>query len=413
MKTSSNRALWGLLNEGTDAVSNLLLAIYIANAVSLPEFGAFSVAYALLPLGLLASRACGSTPFLVRGGRGTKAETQTEASFSLGASLMVGLCLTLTYAALGAFAQDPQSGIFGSFAVVASMLVLQDSYNYVLYQRHQPARAFACNATWLLTQLLLFTSLLLFAPQSIPADLYILAWGAACGASTLVAVWLSLTMPRIRGLCSWFTEHGSMIKNLMLEDGARQSAQQGTVWLIAGLLGLSAVGTFRIAQVALGTTRLVVQGLAPIVLTELVNRLRKEEGARTYAYRVATFNFLIVVTSAAFFLALPDSLGARLLGEGWSTASSTIGFYGLASAFIAIALPMQLGLRALERTSLLALTRILIAGVTPIAVLSGILVGGLGGALAMLAAVCLVDAVMHAILFTRAAREKQQGGSAI
>jgi O-antigen/teichoic acid export membrane protein len=133
------------------------------------------------------------------------------------------------------------------------------------------------------------------------------------------------------------------------ETMVSQLSTQGLAFLLASVAGVSAVGAFRSAQVPFSPLN---------VLFLAVPMMGIPEGARVLKRRPDRFVAAILAGGAVVFvgtavwcigvLAMPSSIGERLLGDSWSAASEIlpeISIYYFACASAAGAL---VGLRVLE-----------------------------------------------------------------
>lgn len=403
------RAIWALGNEGIDAASNLFLSIWIARQVSAPEFGAFGLVLAIVQFGTVLCRTVANVPMMIVYGNSEKRFTRQLAGQVLGTALAVGIGLGVITLIFGAAQHDPLRRVAFAFALMLPGLMLQDCCVYLFYSRQRPELAMVNNVIWSVAQVVLFL-IAAFGFGAQRAWTFAALWGAAAYIAVAVSLIQLRTFPHLHRSWSWWQEHRVKIMDLVVETAVGQVGRQGVIWLMGGMLGLSAVGGFRAGQVPLGIVRLFVQGLSPMALTE---------GVRLYHRKRTTLTQLIAIWSAGgvvltglvglCLVLLPEDLVAIFLGQSWSYAFPIVVPLTFAMAANTVVIPAQTGLRAIGATRESAKVRIPITIAQLVGVAAGALIGGLYGATVGFAAASALSAVIAMSTYRRAFRRAAVG----
>lgn len=395
-----------LVNEGLDAGSNLLATVYVARCSTSSEFGVFALAYAALPIGIVAARAVAASPILIRTPSGSRDRDTPDESAQRFAVTMAAAIGTLLMGAmlLVSFGIDTgPKGIVIALACAAPAVVVQDTHTYLLYHRKQHALAAVANATW--TVCFAGGLAYLWVAGIEDPGFGLAFWAIAAYVSVVVIFVGSHLTPKLAGCWHWVQSQADLTKGLVIEETARQTSQQSVLYIVVNFATLSALAAFKVAQTVIGIPRLVINAYAPIILSQAATRIRNGEALSRYLAACSVANFTVMIVCALAIYMLPAEAGAWLFGDSWEGAPSAILGYGVAAALVGASMPFQAGLRAMESTSEAAAVRSAMAIITPTCVALGLLLDPtLDGALSGLVAASLVDLVVVLITYGRRGR---------
>lgn len=388
------RAIWALGNEGLDAASNLFLSVWVARQVTASEFGAFGLVLAIVQFGTILCRTIANVPMMIAYGNSEKRFTRGLAGQVLGTSLAIGLGLGVVTLGYGLTQHDPVRSVALAFGIVMPGLMLQDCCVYLFYSRQRPQLAMVNNAVWATAQVAFFL-VAAYAFGAKHAWPFALLWGAAAYLAVAVSLVQLRTLPHLHRALAWWREHRSKIRDLVTETAVGQVGRQGVVWLLGGLLGLTAVAGFRAGQVPLGMVRLFVQGISPMALTEGVRLYHRNRSGLTRLVNLWSAGGVVLTGMVAvFLLLLPEHILAIFLGQSWSYARPIVIPLSIAMAANTVVVPAQTGLRAFGATRESARVRVPITVAQLLGVTVGALAGGLFWATVGFAAASVFSAVM-------------------
>jgi O-antigen/teichoic acid export membrane protein len=155
-------------------------------------------------------------------------------------------------------------------------------------------------------------------------------------------------LPRVRAGIGWVVAQRDLLRYYLASFIAIMGAYQLTLLLIAGLGTPADVGALRAAQVVLGPLNLLGYALSAFAVAEIS---RRRLGGRRGIQAAAALSALLLLATLAWgvvLLLLPDSAGAALLGDTWTTAeavlpASLLGLVAIALGFGASLLMIALG----------------------------------------------------------------------
>ena len=406
------RGMTAVANEAVDSISNFLFAVWVARQVSAADFGAFAIAYSIVPISIGVSQGVASIPMMVRYASSSWRGSRKVAGEVTGATLVVSLLPVLAYGGLAAgFHGRPLASSALAFAAVVPGLLLQNCCVLVFYNREQVTHALLNNVLWLVLQLPLFV-LLPKLVHSHQAWVYILGWGAAAYLATAVSLLQMRVLPRVSRFGDWLRRRRSSIVDLSVENVVNQGSAQTATWVLAATAGLRETGAVRDAQIPLGIPRILIQGLAPMALAE---------GTRLYARRpdrLVTFirlwslaNTALCVVLGVVLVVMPEHLGTSLAGDSWRYAHPLLGYVVLITVGNAVLVPAQTGLKCLGTTRISAMVRTATAPLPAVGtVLGGVLVSATAAVIGMAAGSLISGMAAHAA-FERQFRRQRVAGS--
>ena len=184
MRQPLSRMAWGVLSQSLNSVGNMVLAFWVARSSSPEDFGAWSIGYAVLMVGIQVSRALASTPLLLQDS--TSASWLAPASVALAGA--VGVVLGVLLAGAGLIFGTISGALF-AFAMVLPVILVQDSVRHSAFARSRPSIAVGMDGLWFVLQVAASWALVGGTNRS-PAISLTLVWGAAAAASALLGMLL-------------------------------------------------------------------------------------------------------------------------------------------------------------------------------------------------------------------------------
>ena len=136
----------GLVDQGMSSLSNVLAVIMVAQSLSAPAFGSFSVTYAVLIFLLTLSRSYFGTQLTLTD---SHAAAWERASSALGAVLLLAPVLVVATGGIGLLLSNQTDfAIAIAVAVAAPLVCLQDLLRYVAVAVGSPHVALASDTVW-------------------------------------------------------------------------------------------------------------------------------------------------------------------------------------------------------------------------------------------------------------------------
>lgn len=319
----ATRSLWGLTSQGLNSLSNVVLALVVAHAVSPSQFGAWSLGYVGYMIALHFNRSVASMPMMLGNGDREKPPHQ-QIRGCLTTALAVGGVAGLILLGVGATvgASSPIRSAAWTFAVFLPVLLLQDSTRYVFFRQGQPGRAAAVDLCWVVVQLAGFGWLIAADRDGLVTNTAVWGFGALVGAC--VGSGILSAAPSFRELRRFVVDNLSTSWRLTVDSVLVALSTYTLPLIVAATSGLAAAGALRAGQTLLGGIGILVMGLTPVITVEAMRALR---GGRSGTSILAAWSIAIAVMSGIYgtvILLLPDSAGRVLVGESWPGASAVL-----------------------------------------------------------------------------------------
>jgi O-antigen/teichoic acid export membrane protein len=372
------RAVSAIVDQGLSSISNVALTIFVARASTPREFGGYSVAFGAYVVALQISRAIASEPLLIRFSAVSRESARVAAGSGAGATLLFGSVFTSFMVIAGVVIGPPIEAPMILFGVGLPLLLLQDFWRYTLFS-YGIARSAALNdAMWLGIQLVGFAALSLTAPDGAAVLAVWLAGGATC---SIVGGLQAGVRPRLAAVPEWFRAHSDLIPRYSAEIILQRAAVQLTLYVVAGIVGLTAIGGLRGAQTLVGPMSTLYVGALLAAIPEMARMQRAgRPGLFRLAVYVSTILAALAIVWAGVLLLMPTSAGHAILGRTWPSAQSVILPFSLYVFAEAILVGPWAGLRALGAARQSLRARGIVALATAVLGCAGAGLFGQGGA---------------------------------
>jgi O-antigen/teichoic acid export membrane protein len=375
----ARRLGWAVADQALSSLTNFLVGFFVARTLGPTDFGAFSIAFATYLIALNASRGLATDALLVRYSGVGLSEWRRGVAGSTGMAITVGAVGGIACIALGILMSGPTGLAFCALGMTMPGLLLQDSWRFAFFSAGKAGRAFA-NDSVRASALLVLIALVIASGRS--SEFYfMLAWGISATIAALVAVAQARLLPQVPLAAEWWRRHRDLSSRYLAENLTVTAGYQLKFYVLAAVGGLAVVGALRAADLLFGGVYVITQGIGLMAVPEAVRLLRQSTP------RLRQFSLLMsalagggAIVCGVALLAIPESLGQRLLQSSWAPASALI----LPTTIYFTAFGMQMGawagLRALAAASRSLLSQGVGSTLSLVGALSGAAAAGAIGA---------------------------------
>ena len=398
----AGRAGWNMVDQLLSSLSNFVLSVLVARALTTSGYGAFALSFSLYAYALTLSRLL-SQPLMIRYSGAAKEGFAAGAGQAGGAALVLGGLAGGAMLVVGLLLRGTVGWSIATVGVLLPGLLLQDCYRVAFFASGRPAAAAASDALWGVAQLAgvgAIIALGLGGPEA-----YLLAWGLA---GWLGAAWAAVASgfrPAPGQAMHWVRTHADLTRYSVTEVVVISGANQLTLVLLAAIGGLAVVGTLRGAQVLTAPATILTLSAMAFAVPELARRPALS-GPRLVRAGLAISAVVVGLLSVwgALLLLLPDGIGRMILGETWGPTRAILVpsviamLVGIASLGPSAGVYAKGAVRVLFPLVVLGGPVYLVAGVL------GVVVGGTYGAAVGLAVAALYGSVISWTRFVMISR---------
>jgi hypothetical protein len=336
------------------SISNAVVTLAVTAVAPPARAGAFGLVMMLFLLALALGRAVGGDALLL------SAQPQRHEGQGLGLALtsgvlgaLVGVAVLLTLAGRGA---SPEAAWL---LALMPWLVVQDTYRYVAFARHQPAVAMVGDAIW------------------------VLAVGLGAAVATLLGradAWVVVALWAVGGMCSgaFLALRLRQLPDLLplarrplwdrrlqlwlLAEAALLTGPVHLVLLVAGASsGLQAVAALRLLQIAFAPMTMLFFAWYVTRVQSMVGHAQASPTAlRTTLAKVGLALGAVCLLLAFALLALPEAWGRRVGGETFALARVAVVPFALSTALTGSAASLIAGLRACGALASVVVARVVV-----------------------------------------------------
>jgi O-antigen/teichoic acid export membrane protein len=376
----ATRLGWGVADQAMSSLTNFLVGVFFARALGPPEFGAFSIAFATYLIALNASRGLATDALMVRYSAVDPAQWRAGAGGATGTAVAVGVVGGIACAVAAMVIGSSTGAALFALGLTLPGLLLQDSWRFAFFAAGKPRSAFANDLLWALTFLVLFTADTLHGDPSVFS--LMLAWGLAATVAALVAAVQSRLPPRVVLATQWLRRQRDLSSRYLGENLTIIAGTQLRFYGVAALVGTTAVGSLKAAELLLGPVNIMTLGISLMAVPEAVRLLRRSPPMLwTFCRRISILAASVaVVWGGALLIVLPDSLGYQVLGDSWGPASKLLLPTTLGVAALGIQIGAWMGVRALGAASRGLRSQALGSAMLFVGALVGAAAGGAAGA---------------------------------
>ncbi len=381
---------WGLGDQLLSSITNFLLGLLVARAVSPRELGAFSLAYATFTLSLGAIRTMAGELLVVRHSAVSAAEWRYGVKRAAGTALMAGLIVGVGCMVAGAIVGGSLRILLSILGICLPGLLVQDVARYGFFARGKGSAAVLNDLLWAVVMFAAFALLRQAGLSSVAW--FTLAWAGAGLLAAVVALFQLRALPSgPLSAIKWLRQNRDLASRYVAEFALNVGVANLIIFAIGTVAGLGQLGRLRAGQIALGPLNILFGGAGLVATPEGVRLLRESPKRLVHGCRWMSLVLASgVLAWGAVVLSIPRGVGELVLGGNWEGARSLlvpllIGLTGSAFAFGAWA-----GLRSLAAARRSLRARCIDASLSlSFGVLGAYMAGATGAAWAFAVAGCL------------------------
>jgi O-antigen/teichoic acid export membrane protein len=342
------RVGFGLLDQGASSITNFGLVLVAGRLLSPGGLGVVTVGFAGYVLMLVLQRALISDPLVVVSSHLSDGERTTMAAAGLSTTIVAGALGSALMALLGLMIP----GSIGSGLLIFAPWILpslvQDFWRFVLFRDGRGVAAVANDGAWL-TGMILAAPLLLHFRTTFAVVSW---WGVGTASGAVLGFLQTRIRPRQLGdsMIWWRAQIWPFSRFLTVDYLLNYLGPQASLFLIAGLLGASALGGLKAVQSVfapmtfLGPT-VSIPGL-PLVAATLQG---DEQRGRHIAFQLSA----IALVGALIYLLVLGRFGRQLLraifGPSFVQFRSLIVPIGVGQALAAFQIGLLVLLKAAKK----------------------------------------------------------------
>ncbi|MFJ9893341.1 hypothetical protein ACIQPR_08410 [Streptomyces sp. NPDC091280] len=346
---SARRALvgrlsWGLADQAASSISNFAVGLYVARSLGVTAFGVFSLAWVTYGVVLNVSRGLATDPLVVRFSGVPEQSWRGAVARSTGTALCVGSALGVLCLAAGLGLGGRVGPAFAALGLMMPGLLLQDAWRFSFFAAGDGRKAFVNDIVW---GVALIPAMVVAAHVDTVAA-FVLAWGASATVAAAYGWVQSGIRPRPARARGWLREQRDLGYRYLVENVSLSGASQLRAYGLGAIVGVSAVGAVRGAELLMGPFLAVLMGLSLVTVPEAARVLRR---APHQLGRFCLFLGGGQATGAllwgAALLLMPGRLGELALGDVWRSSSHLLVQITLSVAGAGLGTGAAAGLRAL------------------------------------------------------------------
>ncbi|MEV7002995.1 hypothetical protein AB0N62_35690 [Streptomyces sp. NPDC093982] len=338
------RLSWGLADQAASSMTNFAVGIYVARSLGLAAFGVFSLAWVTYGVVLNVSRGLATDPLVVRFSGVPEWAWRRAVARSSGTAIGVGSAIGAACLMVGLCLGGSVGAAFACLGVMLPGLLLQDAWRFSFFAAGVGRKAFVNDLVWGVA----LVPALVVAARVGSVAAFVLAWGASAAVAAVYGCLQSGIRPQVTGARVWLREQRDLGYRYLVENVSLSGAVQLRAYGLGAIVGVSAVGVVRGAELLLGPFLALLMGLSLVTVAEAARVLRQTP------HHLARFCLLLgggQAVAALFWgaalLLVPDRAGELVLGDVWHAASQLVVPVTLGVASAGLGTGAAAGLRAL------------------------------------------------------------------
>lgn len=334
-----------LVAQAASSGTNVLTIVLAARALTVREFGAFSIAIGIGLVGIGLTRTLSVEPLLVFRREGAPAAASEADCRAVGTALALGCCIASAVLVAGVLSAGSLGASLIAVALFVPVVTTQDAVRHVFFARRQPLRAALVDTVWGT----LVVAWALFGPQ-LTAPGATVMWGIGALGSGVLSLCLAQVRPAMRGVPEWLTSNRHLGPYYLVEYLVSSGVVQLVILMLAWVSGLDAVAAVRANQTIFGLVNTIFAGayVALVPRAVVVLDAAPERGPRIAKAVSGAFVAVAAGWGATIWLS-PASVGEALFGDTWAEAAPLIVPFGAATAILAAASGPLVVLRSLRQ----------------------------------------------------------------
>ncbi|MFD9717056.1 hypothetical protein [Streptomyces sp. NPDC059076] len=338
------RLSWGLADQAVCSLTNFAVGIYVARSLGLAAFGVFSLAWLTYGVVLSVSRGLATDPLMVRFSGVEVASWRGAVARSSGTTLGIGATVGTLFLVIGLALGGQLGTAFAALGLVLPALLLQDAWRFSFFAAGTGRKAFVND---LLGGIALIPAMVVAARVDTVAA-FVLAWGTSAAVAAVYGCLQSGIRPRLTGAREWLRQHRDLGYRYLVENVGVSGAAQLRAYGLGLIVGVSAVGVIRGAELLLAPFLAALMGLSLVTVAEAARVLRQApHRLRMFCLLLGGGQAVAALLWGAALLLVPDRFGEFVLGAVWHSASTLIVPATLGVAGAGLGVGAAAGLRAL------------------------------------------------------------------
>ncbi|MDO5628841.1 MAG: hypothetical protein Q4G43_11025 [Mobilicoccus sp.] len=320
----ARRAGWNVIDQGMSAVSNMLLMIFVAQALNdSTQFGAFAVGFVVYGVAIAVAKALIGQPLTMRHSADAPETFRQAVRTSQGTAIWLGLLGAVICVAVGFWVDGPIGAALFALAPCLPALLMQDCLRMSFFASGRAEYAALIDFVRMVLQFALLFGAIALGWTTV--GILTLTWGIAGLISAVVGLYLLRTMPSMIGAKDWVVEQKDITGFLMAEYLLGLGAAQFGILLIAPLSSEADVGAIRAVQTLLGPLNVLGTAALAFAVPELSRRGVMRAKARIRAgLMVSGAMGGIAAVYVVVLLLLPDPVGEWLFRDSWRGAADVL-----------------------------------------------------------------------------------------
>ncbi|MEV0580390.1 MULTISPECIES: hypothetical protein [unclassified Streptomyces] len=401
------RLSWGLADQAASSLSNFAVGIYVARSLGPAAFGVFSLAWVTYGVVLSVSRGLATDPLVVRFSGVPEAAWRVAVARSSGTALGVGAVLGTVCLVVGPVVGGSVGRAFAGLGVMLPGLLLQDAWRYSFFAAGDGRKAFVNDVVWGVA----LVPALVVAARVGSVTAFVLAWGASAAVAAGYGCFQSGILPRLTGARAWLRDHRDLGYRYLVENVGVSGASQLRAYGLGVIVGVSAVGVIRGAELLLGPFLALLMGLSLVTVAESARVLRQApHRLGPFCLSLGAGQAVAALLWGAALLLVPDRLGELVLGDVWSASSALIVPVTLGVAAAGLGTGAAAGLRALAAARRSLRCQLFASACYVTGGLGGALADGTVGSAWGVAAATVCGSAVWWLQLRSALRERHRGG---
>ncbi|MCX5144524.1 hypothetical protein [Streptomyces sp. NBC_00338] len=401
------RLSWGLADQAASSLSNFAVGIYVARSLGPAAFGVFSLAWVTYGVVLSVSRGLATDPLVVRFSGVPEAAWRVAVARSSGTALGVGAVLGTVCLVVGPVVGGSVGRAFAGLGVMLPGLLLQDAWRYSFFAAGDGRKAFVNDVVWGVA----LVPALVVAARMGSVTAFVLAWGASAAVAAGYGCFQSGILPRLTGARAWLRDHRDLGYRYLVENVGVSGASQLRAYGLGVIVGVSAVGVIRGAELLLGPFLALLMGLSLVTVAESARVLRQApHRLGPFCLSLGAGQAVAALLWGAALLLVPDRLGELVLGDVWSASSALIVPVTLGVAAAGLGTGAAAGLRALAAARRSLRCQLFASACYVTGGLGGALADGTVGSAWGVAAATVCGSAVWWLQLRSALRERHRGG---
>jgi hypothetical protein len=327
--TASNGSIAALttIDQVLASASNGLFLFVLAQAATVAEFGAVSLLVAVLFTWVGFNRGALGTPILLVS-KLSRHEIGVESGYAITWAAVTSTTAMVVIYVVGVVVG--QSSLALLFALSAPVVLLQDVLRFPPLACGKPVIAVASDGVWALIMLALF--ILNLTGRTVAVGVAISIWAAGGLISAGALVMLGSLRPRFHRMWSWWRMYSPARIRFGGTYATMTMMAAVTTLVITAIAGLAPVAAIRGAVTLFGPITLLIMAIPTVYLLHVRRSATSPRAQWRLLVKVSTLMSALTLLATTLVLAIPDRLGALLLGMVWPQALAVAPYVGIQCA---------------------------------------------------------------------------------